>query len=133
MYCSECSVKMQVPAGFEKKAKQGPSRVCHECRYKLADGAILVDLPYDEAIPPPPPLQSVAQSPAAPAANRNGPRASTFVSPPPAAALAAEKPSAEEEFSLSVKFDGETKTVGVVSVTKVCWFWSAFLLFMILI
>ncbi len=66
MFCSDCTLKMQVPAGFEKKGKQGPSRVCHECRHRLVDGATLIDAPYvDSSLPPPPPPPPAGPTPAA--------------------------------------------------------------------
>jgi hypothetical protein len=49
LFCEDCTVKMMVPPAFEKKGKSGPSRVCHECRYKQMEGALLIETP----MPPP--------------------------------------------------------------------------------
>lgn len=43
MFCSKCTSKMTVPPSFEKKGKDGPSRVCDNCRFLIVSGAKLVD------------------------------------------------------------------------------------------
>jgi hypothetical protein len=64
-YCDKCTSKMDVPPCFERKAKSGPSRVCDPCRYKVVQGAKLVEKLSGMAgatsrlqnnnVPPPPP------------------------------------------------------------------------------
>ena len=49
VYCSDCTVKMNIPPQFEKKAKSGPARVCHDCRYKIFGKAVLEQEPLTEA------------------------------------------------------------------------------------
>lgn len=44
LLCDKCTSKMDIPACFErKKGKTGPSRVCDVCRYKVVNGAKLVE------------------------------------------------------------------------------------------
>ena len=122
MFCSDCTLKMQVPAGFEKKGKQGPSRVCHECRHRLVDGATLIDVPYADTTLPPPPPPPAGPTPAgglAAAAGRG-----QMPPPPPSSGGRVGAPQASaaadnEETMLPVKFSGEQKTIATVVVTKV--------------
>lgn len=44
IFCSKCTTKMDIPAFFEKKkGKTGPYRVCDSCRFKIIQGAKLVE------------------------------------------------------------------------------------------
>ena len=49
IYCGDCTTKMNIPAAFEKKAKSGPARVCHECRFKIFGKAVLESEPLTDA------------------------------------------------------------------------------------
>jgi len=49
LYCEDCSTKRQLPKGFERKAKSGPSRVCHICNFKILGGAKLIGVDEDES------------------------------------------------------------------------------------
>lgn len=44
MFCTDCTFKDMVPDAFRQKLyKQGPVRICFECRWRITGGAILVD------------------------------------------------------------------------------------------
>jgi len=88
-YCDKCTSKMEVPACFERKAKTGPSRVCDPCRYKVVNGAKLVEklsgvqgatksLQAARTAVPPPPPGAAGSTPGAPGAGASGRRMSSI-------------------------------------------------------